>query len=183
MKIRNINCATNTMLSRFGYCSSEVKSLLFTSYCTSFYGCPLWDLSTKYIGNCYISWRKCVRCVWGLPYRRHSRYTYVLQNVVILSMYNWSIDLHVLCLMLFNNNPIIVSCSKLCNYSNTSVARNRRILLEWLNDNGSIFLNSFSMIKCNFHHKTLYSQNDIIEIMLIKVKELWSYLLNNVCIT
>ena len=94
MGIRNINCAMNTMLSRFGYCSSEVKSLLFTSYCTSFCGCP----------------RKCVRRVWGLPYRTHSRYTYVLQNVYPLDVQLKYRFARFMFNANHNNNPIIVSC-------------------------------------------------------------------------
>ena len=79
-------------------------------------------------------------------------------------MYKLSIDLHVVYFnAINNNNPIIVSCRKICN---TPVARNRRIRLEWFNDNGIVFQNYFSKIKCNFHHKTLCYQNDIIERML-----------------
>ena len=103
--------------------------------------------------------------MWGLHYRIHSRYTYVLQHVYPVHVqlnYRFARSLFN---AVHNNNPIIVSCSKLYNYSNTSVARNRRILPEWLNDNGSIFQNFVSMIKLNFYHKTLYNQNYIIESM------------------
>ena len=48
-------------------------------------------------------------------------------------------------------------------FGNSPVARSRGILLEWFNDNGSVFQNYFSKIKCEFNHKTSYNQNDITE--------------------
>jgi hypothetical protein len=36
---------SNVIMSRFGHCDVEVRSYLFESQCTSFYGCPLWDMN------------------------------------------------------------------------------------------------------------------------------------------
>jgi len=37
----------NNLLCHFGKLHSVVKARLFYSYCTSFYGCVLWDLSCR----------------------------------------------------------------------------------------------------------------------------------------
>jgi hypothetical protein len=62
----NINQATNDMYIRvnrlkynFNKCSINVLSRLFASFCTSFYGCPIWNLyKLDKIAICY---RKCLR--------------------------------------------------------------------------------------------------------------------------
>ena len=60
----------NGLLCNFKYCSFESLRMLFQSYCTSFYGCPLWKLSdTDTLSVC---WRKCVRRLLKLNFRTHS---------------------------------------------------------------------------------------------------------------
>ena len=61
----------NFILANFKNCSYDVKFKLFNSYCTSFYGCPLWNLSCKYMSRFFIAWRKSVRRLFDLPYRTH----------------------------------------------------------------------------------------------------------------
>ena len=63
---RNVSVLHNCM-----HCSYFVKYKLCTSYCTSFYGCPLWDVTCKQISRFYTSWRKLVRKLFNLPYRTH----------------------------------------------------------------------------------------------------------------
>ena len=66
-----IRCV-NSVLSNFRHCSYGVKYQLFISYCTSFYGCPLWNVSDKYVNNFYISSRKAIRKIFDLPYKTHT---------------------------------------------------------------------------------------------------------------
>ena len=40
---------------------------LFKVYCSSFYGCELWDLDNKQLHDFCIAWRKGLRRVWWLP--------------------------------------------------------------------------------------------------------------------
>jgi hypothetical protein len=42
--ICNLICRMNIMMSRFGFCTSEVKSSLFRTYCANYYGSPIWNL-------------------------------------------------------------------------------------------------------------------------------------------
>ena len=53
----------NSVLCFFGKLSSEVKIRLFRSYCTSFYGCKLWNLSCAQLADLCAKWRKSVRRV------------------------------------------------------------------------------------------------------------------------
>ena len=61
----------NNLLCFFGKLSSDVKARLFRSYCTSYFGSELWDLSHCNVSNFCTAWRKSIRRVWNLPYRSH----------------------------------------------------------------------------------------------------------------
>ena len=47
---------------------TNVASKLFYSYCCSFYGCQLCDLSCNYIEDIYVAWQKAIRRTFNLPY-------------------------------------------------------------------------------------------------------------------
>ena len=64
---RNINF----VLHNFSHCSYDVKYALFKSYCTSYYGSSLWNITDKLMYVFYVTWRKAIRKVFGLPYRTH----------------------------------------------------------------------------------------------------------------
>ena len=72
--ISDLFARTNSVLSKFGSCNSEVRHFLVRTYCTSFYGSPLWNLSGSHIQRFYCAWRKCVRRVWNVPYNTHCRF-------------------------------------------------------------------------------------------------------------
>ena len=63
---------TNNMLCHFGKLNPYVRNRLFQSYCTSLYGCELWQLNNERIGDLCTTWRKSLRRVWNLPYMSHS---------------------------------------------------------------------------------------------------------------
>jgi hypothetical protein len=62
----------NNMISYFNNLESFIRYKLFTSYCTSFYGCELWLLSHRSIVQLCAAWLKGLRIVWKLPYCTHS---------------------------------------------------------------------------------------------------------------
>ena len=37
----------------------------------SLYGLQLWDIGSVYVQRFYVSWRKCIRKLFGLPYNTH----------------------------------------------------------------------------------------------------------------
>ncbi len=53
--------ACNKLIAKFPCAPYEVKRILFQSYCTSYYGCQSWSLSSKNIECIYMAWRKAVR--------------------------------------------------------------------------------------------------------------------------
>ena len=61
----------NSVLCHFGKLPSAVKARLFNSYCTSYYGCVLWDLSCSAVDDFCIAWRKSIRRIFNLPYQTH----------------------------------------------------------------------------------------------------------------
>ena len=59
----------NSFRSRFSGLASVVQSGLFSTYCTSFYGCLL--LPHRKIKKLSVVWRKTIRAIWRLPWRTH----------------------------------------------------------------------------------------------------------------
>jgi len=72
----------NNLLCFFGKLSSDVKARLFRSFCTSYYGCELWDLSHRNLLNFCTAWRKGLRRAWNLPYRTHCVLLPLLSNCI-----------------------------------------------------------------------------------------------------
>jgi hypothetical protein len=59
---------TNSFLCNFSMLDPQTKNLLFKQYCSSHYGCVLWDLTNSKLEDYCIAWRKGVRKIWSLPY-------------------------------------------------------------------------------------------------------------------
>ena len=62
---------TNNVLCFYRKLTSYVKYRLFRSYCTSYYGCELWSLTTSNISDLCTAWRRGVRSIWNLPHATH----------------------------------------------------------------------------------------------------------------
>ena len=128
---------TNYVMSRFGCCSANVRSYLFRTYCTSYYGSPLWKLDSKRVQQFYTTWRKCVRKIWNVPYRTHCN--------LLCHLYEGpgiEADLLKRFMVFYTNvinssNPSTRMCGILCQFSKTSAATNRRLFLAKINDDGS----------------------------------------------
>ena len=60
-------------MTKFGCCTGDIRSFMFRTYCTSFYGSPLWRLSSPDINGLYVTCRKCVRKIWDVSPRTHCR--------------------------------------------------------------------------------------------------------------
>ena len=59
-----------------------MKSKLLYAYCSSLYGCELWDLWNKNIDTVCVAWRKALRRVWNLPYNTHCDILFELSNAL-----------------------------------------------------------------------------------------------------
>jgi hypothetical protein len=64
----------NNVLCYFGTLDCTTKVKLLKSYCSSFYGCELWDMWDGGIETFGIAWRRGQRAVWKLPYNTHRRF-------------------------------------------------------------------------------------------------------------
>ena len=62
----------NKILCLFSNVNSRTKSKLVKSYCTSFYGAEIWDLSNNEIESICTAWRKGIRRIWQVPNTTHS---------------------------------------------------------------------------------------------------------------
>ena len=69
----DLNCRSNVLLSRFSFCSPEVRYKLFKAQCVVAYGSPLWDFDSDFVKEYFVSWRRNVRRIWGLPSGTHTR--------------------------------------------------------------------------------------------------------------
>jgi len=73
----------NNVLCYFGKLLSCVKSKLLYAYCSSIYGCELWDLWNNNIGNVCVAWRKALRYEeYGICHLIHSYFMCELSNML-----------------------------------------------------------------------------------------------------
>ena len=79
-RLGNFTGQVNDVLCFSGKVSGDVKTRLFGAYCTSFYGCELWDLSGGSLSAFCMAWHKALRRIWNLPYRTHCRLLPLLCN-------------------------------------------------------------------------------------------------------
>jgi len=72
--VQDLMYRTNLLMSRFGYCSFSIRLKLFYSYCSSFYGSPLYNLSSycKSFKKINVTFRKCIKRVLKLNVRTKS---------------------------------------------------------------------------------------------------------------
>ena len=71
---KKIYAQGNSILRKFYMCTTEVKVMLFKSYCTSLYTAHLWTkYSNKAINDFYIAYHNVMKLFIGLPKREHNR--------------------------------------------------------------------------------------------------------------
>ena len=138
---------TNYVMCKFGICSSDIINFLFHTYCTSYYGSPLWSLSQEYINKFYCAWRKCMEFikskVWNLPNQTHCVFLKHLYGDVNIDMQLLRFNYFYYCAM-DSRNQIVSLSAKMCKHSKLNAASKRKYLLYQLNNNGSIFEQSLS---------------------------------------
>ena len=131
--------AVNSLCAKFRGILQDINvaSKLFYSYCCSFYGCQLWDLSSNYIEDIYVAWQKAIRRIFNLPCNTH-RY--------LLPFVAGSSNIRVNLVNRFNNffNALMSSDNKIiellvynCHFSNTPLGLKRK------------FMNMYNCYKCN----------------------------------
>lgn len=76
----------NNVFCFFGKMDYDVKISLFKSYCSSFYGCELWNLSDDTIDDFCIAWRKALRRLLHLPYNTHGYFLPLLTDTLPINV-------------------------------------------------------------------------------------------------
>jgi hypothetical protein len=66
--VQDLNYRTNLLMSRFSFCPVDVRLKLFNSYCSSFYGSPLYSLSAIFrtFQKLNVAYKKCLKRVMKL---------------------------------------------------------------------------------------------------------------------
>ena len=80
LKRSNFYQSVNTLMANFGTLQSSIISQLFDSYCTSFYGSQMWNLTCSSINIIYTAWNKAIRRIWRLPIRCHTNLLPFINN-------------------------------------------------------------------------------------------------------
>jgi hypothetical protein len=68
----------NSVLCYFSHIDPLNRSQLLQAYCSSYYGCELWNLWHNSLDQFYASWRRGVRKAWRLPFTTHNNLLPVL---------------------------------------------------------------------------------------------------------
>ena len=64
----------NNVLCYFQRLPPSTKYKLFCAYCTSFFGCELWSLTSEKVDSFCSTWRKSIRRIWNLPPQTHCKF-------------------------------------------------------------------------------------------------------------
>ena len=74
---------SNHIIHTFSMCDSFTLKHIFSTYCESFYGCELFNLTKPDISKLFISWRKIIRFIFRLSPRTHNYIVSDLGNCII----------------------------------------------------------------------------------------------------
>jgi hypothetical protein len=72
-KLNKFRGQANNVICSFNKCEAVVRLKLFQSYCLSFYGSVLWDLSNMSIETICTAWRIALRRIWNVPNLTHGK--------------------------------------------------------------------------------------------------------------
>ena len=144
-----------------------MKCKLFSQYCCSFYGAPLWSLQSAAVKSICTDWRKALRSLWRVSPRTHCDIIAALSNQMPLII---SLEKRFVKFIVNNlccSNPIVTIISEfaICNPMSCT-GRNYRNLLD---GQGKLNVNN-SILKWTERRKTL--QNNILTLHeLIEIRD------------
>ena len=120
--------------SHFSLVPPETMYKLFKQFCMPLYGSTLWDLSDKSIDLFYVSWRKSVRYLLGLPRTTHCNMLHEIcfdvsvDNQLIFRSYYFIRSL------LLSQNSIVNTCGRIAlRGSRSNVSNNVLVICKTLN--------------------------------------------------
>ena len=78
---RSLYARGNLLISKFRFCSDDVKTKLFNAYCSSFYGCTTWSFGHKYVfDKLQVAYKKVFRAFFKLK-RANTTFNMLCNNV------------------------------------------------------------------------------------------------------
>ena len=81
-QIRGLYCRGNALIKHFKYCSENVKSQLFKTYCSSFYCSHLWsNCSTESLRRLKVAHNRIFRVLMGLEHRVSMSFMFIYHKV------------------------------------------------------------------------------------------------------
>ena len=82
-QIRSIYARGNMLIKNFSKCSDEIKCLLFRSYCSNFYGCPLWcNSSVESRRRLKVAYNCVFRVLLKLEHRTSMSFNFIQHDVL-----------------------------------------------------------------------------------------------------
>ena len=139
----------NSLHAKFHFCSFDVLRTLFISYCTSFYSSCLWKLGQDDLEPLAVAWRKCIRRLFDLHYRTHSRFIpslIGLPDVPVLLLNRFA---RFFARCYFSPNPIVASCARVSLTSTSVVNSNVNMLCFSLNVDHLTFIDNLISTNVN----------------------------------
>ncbi len=168
----NLFSSMNLLLSRFGCIYSETKYVLFRTFCTSYYGCPLWNLESNQMLKFYIAWRKCIRRLWSLPNRTHNKLIHNICNelpIRVQLLTRFGSFFHA---CVNSKNQLVRYCTKICS-GYTSAASNRRLISHFIRCD--IQFNGMSNVKNAIHDTQIQLEDQINVVYGSLIRELCGF--------
>ena len=165
---------TNLLLARFGRCDSHTLSRLFRTYCINLYGSPLWALDNASLTRFSICWRRCLKRIWRISPRTHTRLINLIDNCLPLKQQLMSrfATFYVNCVN--SKNPVIRHLINIAQSSHSIVGINIREVLYQLN--ASCLASNISPSMCKKQLSLFYSGEDAQDICLaIAIRDLCSF--------
>ena len=140
--VQDLNYRTNLLMSRFSFCPVNVRLKLFNSYCTSFYGSPLYSLSANFrsFQKLNVSYKKCIKKVMKLDVCTKSKLIAPLTHKPEFRIQLLTRLCKFLKNCLTSDNPLLHTVSMCCYNSFSTVGQNFRDLLGFLKLNFNLFV-------------------------------------------
>ena len=135
----------NIIMSQFGFCSPVIRKTLFISFCTCFYGSPLWGLSNSKFQQLERCWRKCIRFILKLHPRTHSVYVPLIMDSLPLKEQLMIRFFKFFKSLLLCSNCVINYAANCCINNHSEVSNNLRTCMYFVRKpNSKIFCPDYS---------------------------------------
>ena len=157
----------NGIIASFHDAYSDVKYRLFKAFCMSLYGCVLWDFDSNFMSKFYVTWRKGIRRLLGLPFLTHSKYLAEICNDIPINLQLYKRFNKFLFKVCNSQNILVNVCGKLAiSGSGSNVSSNINVVSESLQCNRNMVWFRPSVFKnvLNRYVDNLYTSDDLLNI-------------------